>query len=232
MWAHAKRKFIKGGRPKRHLYGHLAAFMLQRKLNAEPGEPFVVFISEAHKCAAAGYPVGDHALHLPGPDPQLDDESDSDSESDDGDIEDFRELLLDWAETTETESFTFPESFSPRKRRLLHILCEELALNHESVREGSNIKIIVTRRHTTPADAGVLVAANVSDVSNFTDSSDVSDAQLAIEFPESQSFSVFPDSVSLEPSSLPVIIPEVEVGLSRFPKRQRKLPLYLQDCKL
>ena len=29
MWAQAKRKLIKGRR-KRHLYGHLAAFMLQR----------------------------------------------------------------------------------------------------------------------------------------------------------------------------------------------------------
>ena len=180
MWAHAKRKFIKGGRPKQHLYGHLAAFMLQRKLNSEPGEPFVNFIGEAHKCAVAGYPVGDHALHLPGPDPDLDDsESDSDTEDD---IGDFRELLLDWAEAGEDSFIEFPSSFTDRERRLLHLLCEELDLHHESVGEGSERRIIVKRRHTTPADAGVVVVANVSNISE--ESSSTSSLQQAIEYPE------------------------------------------------
>ena len=179
MWAHAKRKFIKGGRPKQHLYGHLAAFMLQRKLNSKPGEPFVNFIGEAHKCAVAGYLVGDHALHLPGPDPDLDDsESDSDTEDD---IGDFRELLLDWAEAGEDSFIEFPSSFTDRERRLLHLLCEELNLHHESVGEGSERRI-VKRRHTTPADAGVVVVANVSNISE--ESSSTSSLQQAIEYPE------------------------------------------------
>ena len=81
------------------------------------------------------------------------------------DIDDFRELLLDWAEAGEDSFIEFPLSFTDRERRLLHLLCEELDLHHESVGEGSERRIIVKRRHTTPADAGVVVVANVSNIS-------------------------------------------------------------------
>ena len=49
------------------------------------------------------------------------------------DIDDFRELLLDWAEAGEDSFIEFPLSFTDRERRLLHLLCEELDLYHESV---------------------------------------------------------------------------------------------------
>lgn len=63
MWAHAKREFIRGGKPKKHIYGHLASFMLKRKLKAEPGEPFIHFLRLAHECKVAGYPEDFHHLH-------------------------------------------------------------------------------------------------------------------------------------------------------------------------
>lgn len=226
MWAHAKRKFIKGGHPKRHLYGHLATFMLQRKLASQPGEPFVNFISEAHKCAAAGYPVGDHALHLPGPDPELDDgDTESDTEED---LEDFRELLTDWAET-EDSFIELPHHFTPRERRLLHILCEELGLQHESVGEGEDRRMRVTRQHTTPAVAGELVAVNVSDISDVESRGE----ELAIEYPDSDSSLPHPPAIEFHPryanndsvDTPSVIAPNVT-------RRKRKLPSYLNDYDL
>ena len=85
--------------------------MLNSQLNSEPGEPFVNFIGEAHKCAVACYPVGEHALYLPGPDPEFDySESESDTEDD---IDDFRAHLLDWAR--QVRIHTLPSLFTDRE---------------------------------------------------------------------------------------------------------------------
>ena len=173
MWAHAKRELIRGGHRQRHMYGYLATFMLKRRLINETGEPFINFINRGHECVAAGFPEGNHSLHLPPNDPESDDENSSDN--DEANLEDLRDLLNDWAEGDDP-TLEFPDNFTRFERRMLHQLCEELGFHHASVNEGPTRRLVVSRTTVMPAPP---------EQSSFEDTTrEVSDqVELAIEYP-------------------------------------------------
>ncbi|XP_046647673.1 uncharacterized protein LOC124337679 [Daphnia pulicaria] len=214
MWAHAKRDFIKGGRPKRHMYGYLATFMLKRKLAGEPGKTFVDFIKMAHDCVEVGYPEGDHHLHIPEAHPELDDSSGSEP---DDDIDDFRELLMEWV-GGEEDIFTFPDTFSLAERRQIHNICDQLKLVHKSTGEGDSRRLVVTRVPITP-DGVICVIPSVTPTSDFPDRSvnhSPTAPVLAIEYPQADDRHV-PPPTNIEP---------------RASKRQKKLPTHLAIYQL
>jgi hypothetical protein len=196
------------------MYGYLATFMLKRKLAGVPGKTFVDFIKMAHDCVEVGYPEGDHHLHIPETHPELDDSSGSEP---DDDIDDFRELLMEWV-GGEEDIFTFPDTFSLAERRQIPNICDQLKLVHKSTGEGDSRRLVVTRVPITP-DGVICVIPSVTPTSDIPDRS-VNHSPTApveaIEYPQANDRHV-PPPTNIEP---------------RASKRQKKLPTHLAIYQL
>jgi hypothetical protein len=88
----------------------------------------------------------DHHLHIPEAHSELDDSSGFEP---DDDIDDFRELLMEWV-GGEEDIFTFPDTFSLAKRRQIHYICDKLKLVHKSTGKGDSRRLVVTEVPITP----------------------------------------------------------------------------------
>lgn len=74
--------------------GYLATFMLKRKLAGKPGKTFFDFIKMAHDFVEVRYMEGEHYLNIP--EAYLEFEDSSGSSQINHDIDDLRELLVEW----------------------------------------------------------------------------------------------------------------------------------------
>jgi hypothetical protein len=186
----------------------------KRKLAGEPGKTFVDFIKMAYECVEVGYPEGVHHLHIPEAHPELDDSSGSEPNDD---IDDFRELLMEWV-GGEEDTFTFPDTFSLAKGRQIYNICVQLKLVHKSTGEGDSRRLVVTRVPITP-DGVIWVIPSVTPTSDIPDRS-VKNSQtasvLAIEYPQADDRRVPPPN-NIEPIAS---------------KRQKKLPAHLAIYQL